>query len=226
VNKKRPSQGLNQQPKKAELSRAIRGIGEPAAELSLDRLFFSSREIQFIAAAAPVGQIKKAVGFDASRGLAMSDELSHYRVVHFAAHGLLNDKHPELSGIVLSLLDRQGKEQDGFLTLADVFRMNLTADLVVLSACGTALGREVRGEGLIGLTRGFMYAGAARVVASLWNVDDAATADLMAHFYKRLLKDGQRPAEALRWAQAEMREQKRWRHPYYWAAFVLQGEWR
>jgi len=103
--------------------------------------------------------------------------------------------------------------------------LNLPADLVVLSACNSALGKEVRGEGLVGLTRGFMYAGAARVVASLWKVDDAATAEFMKMFYRKMLKDGMRPAAALRAAQAEMSAQKRWQSPYYWAAFVLQGEW-
>jgi len=96
---------------------------------------------------------------------------------------------------------------------------------VVLSACRTALGPDVRGEGLVGLTRGFWYAGAPRVVASLWDVRDQATAELMRRFYRGLLKDGLRPAAALRAAQVSMRRQERWASPYYWAGFVLQGEW-
>ena len=96
----------------------------------------------------------------------------------------------------------------------------------MLSACDTGLGKEVKGEGLVGLARGFMYAGAARVVASLWKVDDEATADLMTHFYRLMLEDGKRPAPALRDAQITIWKQKRWNAPYYWAAFVLQGEWR
>jgi CHAT domain-containing protein len=102
----------------------------------------------------------------------------------------------------------------------------LPAELVVLSACQTGLGKEIKGEGLVGLTRGFMYAGAARVVVSLWNVNDKATAELMAKFYEKMLERGERPAAALRAAQVEMWRQKQWQSPYYWAAFTLQGEWR
>jgi CHAT domain-containing protein len=98
--------------------------------------------------------------------------------------------------------------------------------LVVLSACQTALGKEIKGEGLVGLTRGFMYAGSPRVVASLWRVPDRATAELMKRFYKGMLEEGQRPAAALRAAQVSLWKEQRWRDPYYWAAFVLQGEWR
>jgi CHAT domain-containing protein len=115
---------------------------------------------------------------------------------------------------------------DGFLQLNEIYNLKLSADLVVLSACRTALGKEVRGEGLIGITRGFMYAGASRVAASLWNVDDAGTAELMKLFYRGMLRDGMRPAEALRAAQVGMMSQERWRSPYHWAAFELQGEWR
>jgi CHAT domain-containing protein len=124
------------------------------------------------------------------------------------------------------LIDEQGKPQNGFLRLHDIYNLNLPADLVVLSACSTGLGKEVRGEGLVGIVRGFMYAGAARVVASLWKVDDEATAELMKRFYQQMLQDGKTAAAALRAAQIGMSEQKRWRSPYYWAAFVLQGEWK
>ena len=144
----------------------------------------------------------------------------------FATHGLLNSEHPELSGMVFSLVDRQGKHQDGFLRLHEVYNLNLPAELVVLSACQTGLGKDVKGEGLIGLTRGFMYAGAARVMASLWQVDDSATAELMKRFYAKMLGEGLRPAAALRDAQVEMSKHKRWHAPYNWAGFVLQGEWK
>jgi CHAT domain-containing protein len=107
---------------------------------------------------------------------ATSRELSQYRIVHFATHGLLDSQHPELSGLVLSLVDESGKPQNGFLRLHDIYNLNLPVELVVLSACNTGLGKDVRGEGLVGIVRGFMYAGAARVVASLWKVDDEATA--------------------------------------------------
>ena len=118
------------------------------------------------------------------------------------------------------------RARDGFLRAHEVYNLSLPADLVVLSACETGLGKEIRGEGLVGLTRGCMYAGAARVAVSLWSVSDKATADLMRGFYEAMLKRGERPAAALRAAQLEMLKQKAWSAPYYWAAFVLQGEWR
>src|SRR5205814_10361889 len=121
--------------------------------------------------------------FKANRATATNTDLSQYRIVHLATHGLLNSQHPELSGVVLSLVDEQGRPQDGFLRLHEIYNLKLSADLVVLSACQTALGKDVRGEGLVGLTRGFMYAGAARVVACLWKVDDRATAEFMNGFY-------------------------------------------
>lgn len=112
------------------------------------------------------------------------------------------------------------------LSTLQKFSLKLNADLVVLSACQTGLGKESRGEGLVGLTRGFMYAGAPRVVASLWQVDDLATAELMKRFYRGMLRDGLRPAAALRAAQLELSQQRRWAAPYFWAAFTLQGEWK
>ncbi len=156
----------------------------------------------------------------------MSDQLSQYRYVHFATHGLADSERPELSTIVLSLFDEQGRPQDGFLRAHEVYNLNLPAEMVVLSACETGLGKLTKGEGLVSLTRGFMYAGAARVVVSLWNVNDRATAELMTKFYRRVLVEGERPAVALRAAQIEMWRDKRWEAPYYWAAFTLQGEWR
>jgi CHAT domain-containing protein len=158
--------------------------------------------------------------------MVMDEKLSDYRIVHFATHGLINNQHPDLSGIVLSLVDEQGRPQNGFLRIYDIYNLKLNADLVVLSACQTALGKQINGEGLVGLTRGFMYAGAPRVVASLWRIDDRATAEMMRRFYQGMLKDGLRPAAALRAAQVSMLSEKRWQSPHYWAAFTLQGEWR
>jgi CHAT domain-containing protein/Tfp pilus assembly protein PilF len=190
------------------------------------RLRFSRQEAEAIAGFAPPQKRLTALDFVASHLTARSADLSQYRVIHFATHGLLNSRQPELSGVVLSLVDEQGKPQDGFLRLNEIYNLKLNADLVVLSACQTALGKEVRGEGLIGLTRGFMYAGAARVMASLWRVDDRATAELMRRFYQGMLKDELRPAAALRAAQVSMFKDQRWASPYYWAAFTLQGDWR
>jgi CHAT domain-containing protein len=104
--------------------------------------------------------------------------------------------------------------------------MKLGAGLVVLSACETALGKPVEGEGLLGLTRGFMYAGAPRVVASLWEVDDKATGELMKKFYEGMFVHRLTAAAALRAAQDAIRREPQWRSPYYWAGFVLQGDWR
>ena len=206
----------------AELTRAVRGMNTGRAGFS--RLPFSGEEADAILSSSPAGL--KATSFRASRATATSDELSQYRIVHFATHGLLNSEHPELSGLVFSLIDEQGRAQDGFLRLHEIYNLKLNADLVVLSACQTGLGREIKGEGLVGLTRGFMYAGAPRVVASLWQVDDLATAELMKRFYQGMLKDGLRPAAALRAAQMELSQTKRWAAPYFWAAFTLQGEWK
>jgi CHAT domain-containing protein len=146
--------------------------------------------------------------------------------VHFATHSLLDNEHPELSGIVLSLVDRSGRPQNGFLRLYDIYNLRLGSDLVVLSACQTALGGEIKGEGLIGLTRGFLYAGAPRVVASLWEVDDRTTAEVMKRFYQHMLSGPERPAAALRAAQVALWKTRGWEAPYYWGAFTLQGEWR
>jgi CHAT domain-containing protein len=208
------------------LTRSVRESGVADAGVRIPRLPGTRREASAIVAFIPEADRKQALDFDASRAAATSAELSQFRIIHFATHGLLNSTHPELSGIVLSLVDQQGRPQDGFLRLHEIYNLKLPAELVVLSACQTGLGKEIRGEGLVGLTRGFMYAGAPRVVASLWKVDDRATAELMNHFYRGMVKDGLRPAAALRAAQLAMWNQKRWSEPYYWAAFVLQGEWK
>ena len=164
--------------------------------------------------------------FQANRETVLSGELSQYRYVHFATHGWLDSERPGLSALVLSMVDQQGKSVDGFLRANDIYNLKLPAELVVLSACQTGLGKEIKGEGLVGLTRGLMYAGAARVIVSLWSVNDKATADLMTRFYEKMLKQQQRPAAALRAAQVEMWKQKQWHSPYFWSAFILQGDWR
>ena len=205
-----------------DLTRSARSFGREG----FGRLVFSSEEADSISRLAPANSVLKAVGFQATRTLASSGELSRYRIIHFATHGLINTEYPELSGLVLSLIDSNGRAQDGFLRMHEIFNLQLPANLIVLSACQTALGKQIKGEGLVGLTRGFMYAGAQRVVASLWQVDDQATAQLMSHFYQGILKENLPPATALRAAQIEMSKQKRWAAPYYWAGFVMQGEYR
>src|SRR5207247_1664630 len=139
-----------------------------------------------------------------------------YRVIHFASHAIVDNRHPDLCAIALS---------GGMLRMTDIYNLRLNADLVVLSACDTATGKELRGEGLIGLVRGFMYAGAPRVVASFWKVKDEATASLMGRFYQATFARGMSPAAALRSAQLSMLRNPRWQAPAYWAGFILQGEY-
>jgi len=209
-----------------KLTRSASEMGFGASgQINLDRIEYTRQEANSILAMAPRGSTLEALDFQASRTLAMSPALADYRVIHFATHGILNSRHPELSGLVFSLVDQHGQPQNGFLDLEDIYGLSLPVDLVALSGCETGLGKEIRGEGLIGLTRGFMYSGSTRVLASLWNVSDEATAELMAAFYKAIEQEKQRPAAALRAAQLEIRQQDVWQSPYYWAAFEIQGEW-
>lgn len=205
---------------------ALTRSGEDVGVADFQRLPFSRREADAIVAKAAQPRTLKALDFTASRETVFNSRLDQYRIIHFATHGLLNCQHPALSGIVLSLYDEQGRPIDGFVRLHEIYNLKLNAELVVLSACRTALGREIRGEGLVGLTRAFMYAGTPSVVASLWDVRDQATSELMSRFYEGMFKDGKRPAAALRAAQVSMWKEKRWTAPYYWAGFVLQGEWK
>ncbi|HEU0172830.1 MAG TPA: tetratricopeptide repeat protein, partial [Blastocatellia bacterium] len=210
-----------------QMTRSGRETGVIDSEAGFGRLLSTRREAAAILALVPERERMQALDFEASRTAAMRPELGEYRIVHFATHGMLNNIHPELSGIVLSLVDKAGHQQDGFLRLQDIYNLKLPAELVVLSACQTGLGKEIKGEGLIGLTRGFMYAGAPRIVASLWKVDDRATSELMKRFYQGLLgPEALSAAGALRQAQLSIWKQRQWREPYYWAAFVLQGEWK
>ena len=202
------------------LSRSVRESG-----VSLQRLPFTRSEAEQIMALVPENEREQAFDFAATLAKATSPELGKYRIVHFATHGILNSEHPDLSGIVLSLVDEKGKPQNGFLRMLDVWNLKLPVELVVLSACKTGLGQDIKGEGLVGLTRAFMYAGATRVTVSLWGVSDSATAELMTRFYRGMLKEKLKPAAALRAAQVEMLTQTKWKSPYYWAPFVLQGEW-
>lgn len=192
---------------------------------SLARLVHSSEEADAISTMAPRGTVMIAKGFDASRETAMSSRVGEYQIVHFATHGFVDNEHPELSGIVLTMVDQQGVTKNGIMPLHDIYSLNLSAELTVLSACETALGENVKGEGLVGLTHSFMSAGSKSVVASLWKVDDQATAVLMSHFYKAILLDGLAPAAALRAAKLKMMQDKRWSAPYYWAGFVFQGDY-
>jgi CHAT domain-containing protein len=205
---------------------------EPRDELmtrssfELRRLPYSGREARDIAALVPEGARLVSEGFSASRNEVLHTDLKQYRYVHFATHGLVDSRYPALSALALSQFDREGNSLPGYLRLDDIYALDLNADLVVLSACDTALGREIRGEGLVGLTQAFLYAGTKGLVLSLWQVSDAATAVLMARFYEHMIKEGAPPAQALRAAQLSMAAESRWADPYYWGAFILLGDVR
>jgi CHAT domain-containing protein len=210
---------------RSEIQRSASESGWGDEMLSMARLPFTRREADAIAALVPAAYRKQELDFAANLSNATSSDLSQYRIVHFATHGFLNSRHPELSGIVLSLVDEKGQERNGFLRAHEIYELKLPAELVVLSGCRTGLGKDIRGEGLIGLTRAFMHAGAARVLVSLWDVNDQATAELFTRFYTRLLgPEKVSPAAALRAAQVSMARDKRWSSPYFWAGFTLQGE--
>ncbi len=199
---------------------------EQTGEMKISRLPYTRQEAEKILALVPESDRKQALDFDANRSTATAKELNQFRYVHFATHGYLDSERPEFSALVLSLVSKDGAPQSGFLYAYEIYNMQLNSDVVVLSACETGLGKEIKGEGLVGLTRGFMYAGSPRVVVSLWSVNDRATADLMTRFYRKMLKENLRPAAALRAAQIEMLSDRQWNEPYFWAAFALQGEWR
>jgi CHAT domain-containing protein len=188
-------------------------------------LFYAAREIANLREVASEEQTYAVTESDATRDQLLKLDLSQYSILHFATHGLLRPSSPENSGLWLSTIDHEGKPVDGFVGLQDIYSLRAPVDLVVLSACQTGLGKDTRGEGLIGLTRGFMYAGATSVIASVWKVEDEATAELMKRFYTEMLKNGKTPSQALRLAQNSIRQEPQWSAPHYWAGFTLQGEY-
>ncbi|MEN7342093.1 MAG: CHAT domain-containing tetratricopeptide repeat protein [Pseudomonadota bacterium] len=203
-----------------------RGRSSIDDDLQLNRLRMSGREAEAIATLAAGRPTDIRTGHAASAAALRSDAVSSAQIVHIASHGFVNDDVPAKTGLALSMLDANGENTVGFVGLREINQLRLNAELVVLSACDTALGRNLAGEGLLGLTRGFMFAGADRVVASLWQVEDRATAELMEHFYRALLQEAMPPAAALAYAKKEMRKKRQWRHPYYWSGIVLMGDWR
>ena len=208
------------------LKRATRNLGIGEGAKTYNRLEYTRTEAEEILALVPENQRLQALDFQASLEQAKNPNLSEYQIVHFATHGLLDSVNPELSGVVLSLFNQQGQAEDGFLRIQDIFNLNLPAELVVLSACQTGLGKDTKGEGLVGMTRGFMYAGARRVIVSLWSVNDASTSELMTKFYQKMLQGEENPIHALRQTQLEMWKSEEWQSPYYWGAFTVQGDWR
>ena len=208
-----------------EVSRVFRDVGQSIDHRRIPRLLESRQEAEAIVSVVPWRTAFKALDFDANRSTLSTPSFGQYRILHFATHTMIDNQNPEFSGILLSLIDSKGHPVDGFLSMSDIYDLRLSSNLVVLSACNTALGKDVKGEGLVGLTRGFLYAGASGVTASLWKVDDEATAKLMSRFYEGMFQRGLTPAAALREAQIAMWNEKRWRSPYFWAAFVIQGRY-
>jgi CHAT domain-containing protein len=192
---------------------------------SLLPLPYSREEALSISKLFPNAESKVYLGAEAREETVKSVRLSDFRYVHFASHGFLDETRPSRSGILLSH-DPQSSE-DGILQMDEIMRLKMNADLVTLSACSTGLGKFVNGEGVLGLTRAFFYAGARNVAVSLWNVNDSATARLMGNFYGNLNR-GLPKSEAMRRAKLAMLRgsQASWRHPYFWAAFVIEGEGR
>jgi CHAT domain-containing protein len=194
---------------------------------NFQRLVFSRREANQILSLVPNASDKfSALDFAANLTAATSENLQNFRYLHFAAHGIFDAENPQFSGVILSLLNEKGEAENGLLSLQDVYNLHLNSDLVVLSACRTGLGKQVKGEGIVGLTRGFMYAGSRRVAASLWKVQDDATAELMTEFYRNILQNGKKPAEAMRLAQIALIKKTQFSSPFFWAAFVHYGEWK
>jgi CHAT domain-containing protein len=194
--------------------------------LSPSRLLGTQEEADGIMRFAPAGAVVLLTGFAANRESALNRDLLNYRILHFATHGLINPQHPSLSGLLLSTVDERGHFQNGLLQLPDIYGLHLNADLVVLSGCQTGLGEDLSGEGLVGLTQGFLYAGSKSVVVSLWKVEDNTAATLMTSFYQEMLEKGAPPAVALRQAKLKMYRQATLRAPYHWSAFIIQGEFR
>jgi len=192
---------------------------------SLTRLPFTRDEVLGISSLYSPSQRQVYLDEDAREETVKSEKLDTYRYIHFASHGFIDESHPERSGILFSRTPNSN--EDGVLQMGEILRLKLNADLVTLSACSTGLGKLVNGEGILGLTRAFFYAGARNVTVSLWNVNDSATAALMKSFYGGLNR-GLPKTAALRQAKLSLLhgENKLWRHPYFWAAFVLVGEGR
>jgi CHAT domain-containing protein len=206
--------------KPAEIGELVRGV-YAVRGAKFTALPAARAEVEAISALFPPGLRRTRLGADASEAALKREDLASYKRLHFATHGVVDEQIPARSGLLLA---PGGPEEDGVLQLNEIFNLDLDAELVTLSACQTGLGKLVTGEGVVGLTRAFLYAGAARVAVSLWEVDDLATGRLMESFYRRM-KAGERPAEALRQAKLEMlrAEPAAWRNPYFWAPFVLVG---
>ncbi len=193
---------------------------------NLSRLVESGNEARSIAALVEPSEVDLLDAFHANRAGLLNTDLSRYRMLHLATHASSHSSFPELSGLTLSTMNPEGVPINGFVGLRDLFRLRQSPQLVVLSACDTALGNEVRGEGLVGLTRGFLYAGARQVVGTLWPIEDRANTQLMLEFYRQILNGSGSAASALQAAQRVIRRQPSTSHPFYWSGVALYGDWR
>lgn len=226
---------IYEQPAAGLIASALRATS-PAGRINLQPLPYSHTEIDGIAKLFTRDDRELFFGEAASEeNVKAPDRLTRYRLVHFSTHGYVNEARPRFSGLVLSLpaaglpstaspqsASRNPQSEDGVLSAYEIFNLKLKADLVVLSACETGLGKEVKGEGLMSLTRAFMYAGTPSVVVSLWNVNDESAADLMIRFYRNLKTTRMSKTEALRQAQLETINDNGF--PFFWAPFVLMGK--
>jgi CHAT domain-containing protein len=209
-------------PRTSSVVETLRSVFEESGQWQLQPLKDSGREVTGIAGLYKPNDFSIHLRSAAREENVKSNEhLSAARRVHFATHGMISEQQPQYSSLVLTL--DEDPNEDGLLQVHEIFNLKLSADLVVLSACRTGLGKEVRGEGMIGLTRAFLYAGASSVVVSLWSVVDRSTAGLMMDFYERLDRVSDKAA-ALQQAKLKMMQTRRYAHPYYWAPFVLVGE--
>ncbi len=193
---------------------------------NLPRLAASKDESETITNIVGASEADNYAGFAATRENLLNVKAENYKILHFATHGLTDEKRPELSGIVLSRFDEKGVKLDEFFRIQDIYGLNLNADLVVLSACETGIGKEVKGEGLISLNNAFLQTGAKSVMASLWKVEDGATLELMKNFYGAMANENLTPSQALRSAQIKLRENPQYSSPFYWAAFTVQGDFQ
>lgn len=195
-------------------------------EPALPRLVFSRDEASSIARMVPADQSRVRLDFNATKQEFLSPATTHFRYVHLSSHAIIDTDRPELSSIVLTRIGPNGEPVDGQVRLYELYRFHVGAELVTLGACNTGVGQQMSGEGLVGLTRAFLFAGAKSVLVTLWPVEDEGTATFMEAFYSNLLTKGMKPSSALTAAQQKMRREPRWQDPYYWAGFALQGDWR
>jgi len=200
------------------LQMALRDVGLGPI---LPRLPATRQEALTIARTLPSLKVSLALDFQANTRTVLNKEITKYRILHFATHGVLDEKDPDLSGLVLSLFDAKGRPIPGYLTTEDIFDLSLQTDLVVLSACDSGLGKQIDGEGTMGLSYAFLHAGVGRVVSTLWDVDDVQSSNIMAAFYRALLAEHTTASAALQEAQLDILRRKHHSQPFYWAGYVL-----